>query len=151
MVIELVTNRAPAPVIAAHLLVCDRDFVPQLSERVEITDYAGKITDKAQRFEAWHEGELAGLVAAYCSDTSGGVAFISSVSVDPRWRGRKIARQLLETCIAHVRNLGFETVELEVGILNRNAVSLYQGLGFLAVDTKDASCRMCLTIKGMES
>ena len=56
-------NTASTVQIAEHLLCCDPDFVPKLSERVDIPDYAEKIVNKATRFEAWSNGTLVGLVA----------------------------------------------------------------------------------------
>jgi hypothetical protein len=65
--VEYLSNNASEAQIAGHLSRCDADFVPSLSGRVDINDYAKKIVNKAMRFEAWSGGELVGLVAAYCA------------------------------------------------------------------------------------
>ena len=61
------SSKATEAQIAEHLARCDADFVPPLSGRVEINDYAKKISIKAKRFEAWSGDILVGLVAAYCN------------------------------------------------------------------------------------
>ena len=90
--IEYTVNQASAQLIAEHLLRCDADFIPQLSSRVEISSYSQKIASKATRWEAWSDGTLVGLVAAYCNNSESGTAYISTVSVLPEWTGRGIAR-----------------------------------------------------------
>lgn len=145
--LEFCLNRASVAQITAHLRVCDDAFVPQLSGRVCIDDYAHKIADKAQRFEAFAAGgELVGLVAAYCNDSEGRVAFITSVSVLPGWQGQGIASQLVTRCIDHVRGLGFARIELELDERNRAAANLYEKHGFSANRTSGEAAIMYLTI-----
>ena len=79
--VDYLSNKASEAEIAEHLSRCDADFVPPLSGRVEINDYAKKIASKATRFEAWSGGTLVGLVAAYCNDQEKHIAYITSVSV----------------------------------------------------------------------
>lgn len=141
------TNRALVSAIAGHLLACDGDFIPRLSKRLVIADYAEKIVERAQRFEAWCGSELVGLVAVYCNDADTGMAFVTNVSVDARWRGNGIAMQLLGEAIAYVGSLGFASVGLEVGNLNRNAIGLYRRLGFIMIDTNATTCHMALALK----
>ena len=63
--LEYGTNRGTEAQIVEHLRKCDANFVPALSERVSLDEYARKIVEQAVRFEAWADGELIGLVAAY--------------------------------------------------------------------------------------
>ncbi len=46
-------NKATTAQIIDHLQRCNADFIPPLSGRTNIDDYALKITNKATRFEAW--------------------------------------------------------------------------------------------------
>ena len=75
------SNKASEVEIAEHLSRCDADFVPLLSSRVEIKNYAKKIINKATRFEAWSGDTLLGLVAAYYNDQEKRIAYITSISV----------------------------------------------------------------------
>jgi len=135
--VEVCLNRATEEQIADHLTRCDADFVPPLSDRVDIAVYARKIAARAVRFEAWASGELIGLVASYCNDEEGGVAFVTSVSVLKDWRGRGVASRLMERCVRHAEELGLRRVELEVDGRNARAIRLYEEKGFM-VDERRA-------------
>jgi len=128
--IELRTNEAPAALIAQHLRECDRQFVPPLSERVDLGAYADKLAARAERVEAWSGGSLVGLVAAYLDGDAGQRAFVTSVSVLPRWQGRGIAARLLAQCAARAAQRGCRRVELEVHPANERALALYARAGF---------------------
>ena len=128
--IEIHHNRALVAEIDVHLRACNASFVPPLSERVDISTFAQKIAARAERFEAWANQRLAGLVAAYCNDPERSVAFLTNVSVIPSYQGQDIASSLLQACIGHVRRSGFERIELEVDLLNLAATRLYHKHGF---------------------
>lgn len=128
--IEFRINCAMADQIAMHLQRCDSTFVPPLSQRVKIDDYAHKIVHHAQRFEAWANDQLIGLVAIYCDAEEKGTAFITNVSVLPTWQGQGIAGKLMMRCVDHARNASFERIDLEVGDENVAALKLYKKIGF---------------------
>jgi ribosomal protein S18 acetylase RimI-like enzyme len=125
-------NKASESEIAEHLRECDADFVPPLSGRVEIKDYAKKIANKATRFEAWSGNTLVGLVAAYCNDQEKHIAYITSVSVLRAHTNKDIAARLMHQCIEHVRASGMRQISLEVASDNTPAIRLYQKLGFVS-------------------
>jgi hypothetical protein len=82
------TQTANIQNVSKHLKRCDSTFIPTLSSRLDIDDYAKKIIENAQTFEAWTNDELIGLVATYCNSSDRVTAFITSVSVLPKWHGR---------------------------------------------------------------
>lgn len=124
------TQTATAKNISAHLKCCDSTFIPTLSSRLDINEYAKKICKNAQTLEAWADDELIGLVAIYSNSPDRVTAFITSVSVLPKWQGRGIATQLLADCILRMQMMGFAHIELEVGPNNKTAVALYSKQGF---------------------
>lgn len=126
------SNRASEGEIAEHLSRCDANFVPPLSARVEIGEYAKKLASKAVRFEAWSGDTLVGLVAAYCNDQERRIAYISSVSVLKEWMGKGIAARLTSLCIAHAKASGMRQISLEVADDNKPAIKLYEKNGFVA-------------------
>lgn len=131
--------------ILAHLAACDATFYLNLSGRVDLADYARKLVQSATRFEAWSDGRLIGLVAAYCNAADRDTAFLSNVSVDPIYTRKGIARQLMQTCIAHVRSQTFKRLLLEVDPRVQPAVQLYNTLGFIPeTDPSAVPQRMCL-------
>ena len=144
--IDYCRDRASDAEIAVHLRACDEGFSPRLSGRVDIKEYAHKISAKAHRFEAWVNGDLAGLVAVYCNAPDMNTAFITSVSVLPHWQGRSIASRLMEDCIAHVSGLGFARLELEVGGNNQAAIALYEKHGFAVMGQSAPLLKMTLDL-----
>lgn len=130
--IEFGLNKASEAQIAEHFVRCDADFVPPLSGRVEIRDYAQKVASKATRFEAWSGGTLVGLVAAYCNDQEKRIAYITSVSVLSEWMGKGIAASLMKLCIDYSKTSGMRQISLEVASDNTPAIKLYEKSGFVA-------------------
>ena len=146
--LEFSDGRADATQICGHLQACDAMFIPRLSERVAIAGYAEKLAARARRFEAWDGGELVGLVAAYCNAPDRRQAFITSVSVLPKAQGRGIASQLMDRCIAAVRDAGFARLELEVGAKNESAIALYGKHGLRLVAENGGMAVMAVELNG---
>jgi ribosomal protein S18 acetylase RimI-like enzyme len=146
--VEYLLNSATTAQISDHLHRCDADFVPPLSYRVNINDYAQKIASKATRFEAWSAGELVGLVAAYCNDQKTRVAHITSVSVLKGWKGKSIAQTLIHKCLEHAKTAGMRQVGLEVASVNVPAINLYIKSRFVAGPVNASFVQMTLIFGG---
>jgi ribosomal protein S18 acetylase RimI-like enzyme len=142
--IELRVNKATATEIAAHLAKTDDAFLPRLTERVDISAYALKIVDNAERFEAWGRGSLVGLVAAYCNDAAARTAYITTVSVIAEYRNLGLASRLLVECVEFVKRKQFIGISLDVDSENQRAVELYEAKGFTVVDMSGRTIRMHL-------
>ena len=139
-------NMATIAEVAVHLLQCDAAFVPPLSQRVLIGEYAKKLVQLSVCFEARANKVLVGLVSAYCNDPSHKVAFISSVSVLDEWRHQGIASTLIEQCRLHAIAQGFDSIELEVARDSAKAATLYAKLGFQNNLSNHDPMRMSLPI-----
>lgn len=131
-------NLATAAQVEEHLRRCDRHFMPPLSERVDLTGYAHKLTERAQCFEAWTDDCLVGLVAAYFCNAIASTAHISNVSVLPQCAGQGIASTLLGRCIEHARDRGVSAIGLEVSADNAVALRIYAKAGFEPLDANGA-------------
>ena len=142
--VEYSVNSARLGEIAEHLSRCDPYFVPCLSTRVKIPDYAEKIEKRATRFEAWSDDTLVGMLAAYLNAPTGPYGFITSVSVLNDWTGRGIAACMLEQCVQYARMLELEGVQLEVGCDNLPAIRLYLKVGFVEVGACPPFTRMMI-------
>ena len=75
-------------------------------------------------------GTLVGYAGGWVVD---GDVQILKVGTDPGWRRRGIARELLAHVAADARNLGAQTVSLEVRAGNEGAQALYKALGLAPV------------------
>lgn len=148
--IEFRSNRATVEQITEHLVRCDADFVPPLSGRIEMAEYAEKIASNAVRFEAWLDGTLIGLVAAYCNDRERRIAYITSVSVLREWAGKGIAARLMSQCAEYAKASGMRQISLEVASDNYPAIKLYEKSGFVAGKMNGMFVGMDLYLKSGE-
>jgi 2-polyprenyl-3-methyl-5-hydroxy-6-metoxy-1,4-benzoquinol methylase len=150
-VVEYLSNKASVAEIAGHLSCCDADFVPPLSGRVEIGDYAKKIASRAMRFEAWSGGTIVGLAAMYCNDLENRIAYISSISVLKEWMGKGIAMRLMNLCIEYAKTSDMRQIRLEVASANMSAIRLYERNGFATGKASTPFFHMSLNLNGGES
>lgn len=127
--ISFSVNTSNAADIALHLLHSDDQFTPPLSQRVHIESYAGRIADHAMRFEAWIDGSLIALVAAYFNIDENRF-YITNVSTASRFCGKGIAKSLLKQCLEYADSGPITIGYLEVEALNATALSLYCKCGF---------------------
>jgi N-acetylglutamate synthase-like GNAT family acetyltransferase len=147
MVVSYHTQRANINDLSVHLKQCDSTFIPALSSRLDIDEYARKIIDNAQTIEAWMNNDLIGVVAVYCNSHNQKTAFITNVSVKPGWQGKGIATRLLTYSILNVKKLGFAKIELEVDEKNKIAIALYSKHGFITVAKNDCAQKMTADLK----
>jgi ribosomal-protein-alanine N-acetyltransferase len=73
------------------------------------------------------------LIGFILSRFAAGEAEILSVAIAPAWRGRKLARPLLDLHLRRLAGLGMRAVFLEVGEHNAPATRLYRRAGFREV------------------
>jgi ribosomal protein S18 acetylase RimI-like enzyme len=128
-------NASDAKIIYAHLKACDETFIPPLSQRVIIKDYAEKLFRFAERFEYFEENTLIGLLALYCNDPKKETAFISNLSVLEKWQKRGIAKKLLNSAIDFLQEKQFKKVSLETDINNFHAIHFYKKQSFKVIKT----------------
>ena len=139
---------ASAAQIRAHLEACSPRHAPPLAPRVDIEAYARKISGNAATFEAWADGVLVGLVAAYINDADTRTGYISNVSVDEAFLGRGVAARLMATCLERAAASGMDVMKLEVGHANSAAIALYRKLGFEVSGRNDEFIEMKLSLAG---
>lgn len=123
-------NTSSSAEIHRHLKHCDGHFLPRLSDRVNLLEYAEKLGLYSERFEAWTDSALVGLVAIYVNDKETQLAHISNVSVAPEWQRQQIAQKLLSKALEHAQSLHFPVIRLTVDERSEGAVALYAKFGF---------------------
>ena len=82
------------------------------------------------RLKAVESGEMIGFVAGD-PRSSEGVAWISTIGVDPRYQRRGIGRALLLACEAQVN---LPIMKLTVRLSNHGAIALYEKEGYRTTD-----------------
>jgi ribosomal protein S18 acetylase RimI-like enzyme len=115
--------------ISKHLRICDLQFIPVLSSRVDIDEYSKKIEEFAVTFEAWFAEQLVGLVAVYLN-VEISKAFITSVSTIPGCRNMGIGQNLLSEAIEFCDSSNMSRIELEVNNHASAVILLYEKIGF---------------------
>jgi ribosomal protein S18 acetylase RimI-like enzyme len=73
-----------------------------------------------------------------CSRVSSDVAHITQLCVGKANRGHRFGRTLLQHCMSHLAHSGFRAITLTVTEANRQAVKLYEDLGFFTRHRFDA-------------
>ncbi len=136
--IEYKANCTYFPVLLTHLIECDH-----LTD-INVSNYAQKINQLANTFEAWEGETLVGLVAIYLNDSPTG--FITNVSVLPKYRNKRIASKLLKTAIEKAKYVKFSLIKLEVKDDNP-VLKLYQSLGFKIIEREKDILTMQLNLK----
>ncbi|PKN68042.1 MAG: GNAT family N-acetyltransferase [Deltaproteobacteria bacterium HGW-Deltaproteobacteria-12] len=139
-------RKASPEAIYNHLMACNKDFIPPLEEKVNISEYSMKIFEKSLTFEAWQGESLVGLVAAYFNDCTLNTAHITDVSVMRSYSGKGVAARLLKNCIDYAAENSFKNIFLEVTRSNSLAVNLYKKLGFDVYEDKGIISIMKLVI-----
>lgn len=145
--ISYVRGRVSVTETISHLNSHDGSFTLFFGRGNSIEDYAIKISELAECFQAWQGGSLVGLVAVYCNAPDRGLAFITYVGVLPDWRLQGIASRLMQNCIAYISQLNFCRIELEVDRNNLVASSLYRRYGFNFIQVAGESARMMLVLR----
>jgi GNAT superfamily N-acetyltransferase len=86
-------------------------------------------------FAAFHGDELVGNVAVFWDEAENlrsgkKVGFTEYIFVRSRWRGKNIARSLVNAGLAHLKQHGLVEAHLEVRAKNEDALHLYVDLGY---------------------
>lgn len=128
--IEYKTNYSTDIEILEHLKICNTQFVPKLSKRVNLNDYSKKLYKNSIRFEAWNLNNLVGLISVYFTDEINKIGFISNVSVVGVFMAKGIATRLLNEVKKYALINNFKFLKLEVNKNNTIAISFYKKSNF---------------------
>jgi putative acetyltransferase len=106
-----------------------RYFVLEKKDRETLGDPENAILRKGGRvFIAYAQGPAVGCVALIPMGDA--IYELSKMAVSPAFQGRGIGRKLLEHAIAQARLLGARSLFLGSNSVLKNAVHLYEALGF---------------------
>jgi putative acetyltransferase len=106
-----------------------RYFVLEPKDRETLGDPENTILRKGGRvFMVWAGGETVGCVALI--PMGSGIYELSKMAVPPVMRGQGIGRRLLEYAIEQAKQLGASSLFLGSNSVLKNAVHLYESVGF---------------------
>mgnify|MGYP000383278190 CR=1 FL=1 len=107
-----------------------------INQNIELDSYLLKIEKYAMFHSVFTYNSLHGFVAFYANDLNDLEGFITLVHVSPKYRGKGIAKTLINTTFETMKVLGMKSCALEVLRSNSNAIYLYKSLGFKIVIDK---------------
>ena len=107
----------------------ERYFTLEAKDRETLNDPENAILRKGGRvYQVHSQGAVVGCVALI--PMGDGVFEVSKMAVSPSMRGRGIGRKLLEHTIAEARRLGAKGLFLGSNSILKDAIHLYESLGF---------------------
>lgn len=122
-------------IVEKKLLVDDclnllsEEFTPdELYSRVDVGQYAKKLSEKAFFLLDQMENKTRGFIAYYLNNDSSFV-FITRIAVSCYYRRHGVGRNMIEILTTHYRS-HYKSIELEVEKTNKAALEFYQSLGF---------------------
>ena len=95
-------------------------------------------------FVAEADGQMAGFLAGFVSQTFPEEAYIHFVGVHPKFRRRSIGRALYEHFFSTVRPLGCRAVRSVTSPINSNSVAFHLRLGFSVESTETSVDGLCI-------
>lgn len=111
------------------LNLLSEEFTPdELYSRVDVGQYAKKLSDKAFFLLDQEENNTRGFIAYYLNNDSSFI-FITRIAVSCFYRRQGIGRKMIEALTIHYMDC-YECIELEVEKTNMSAFKFYQSLGF---------------------
>lgn len=116
-----------------------------ISQNIELESYLLKIEKHAIFHSVFTYNSLYGFVAFYANDLSKFLGFITMVHVSANYRGKGVARTLINTTCETMKMLGMKNCALEVVYSNSKAINLYKNLGFEVVEEKSNSDILYMT------
>jgi ribosomal protein S18 acetylase RimI-like enzyme len=88
------------------------------------------VFDPSSSFTAIHNASKSMAGMLLCSRVRDDVGHVTQICLSPEYRGKSLARAMMATCLRNLLDRRFSELSLTVTEANRNAVQLYQRLGF---------------------
>lgn len=120
--------------IASFLKANDYQFMPPLSERVEIEEWTQKLFKEAVIDLAWSENTLVGISFYYSTPDEFPYARHVGICVDESQKGRGIGAALIQQCICCCQKRGSVGIESQTWESNNVSRSLFEKFGFEEID-----------------
>ena len=128
------------------LNLLSEEFTPdELYSRVDVGQYAKKLSDKAFFLLDQEENKTRGFIAYYLNKDSFFI-FITRIAVSSFYRRLGIGRNMIDNLATHYMNR-YESIELEVEKTNKAALEFYQSLGFQMKEDRTTKYLMSKRIK----
>lgn len=115
--------------VLAFLLETDKEFQRPLSEKVNLVEYARKLSQYSTFSYCIEQDEMIGMISCYTNRPPKG--YISNVCVKSKFQGRGVFGNMLERLLKEVVALEIDVIRLEVDEDNVTAQNVYMKKGFV--------------------
>lgn len=122
------------------LLRLDESIIPKLSERVDLDEYAEKLSERAELFYAIRQGKDIGNCAIYLN--SGSYGYISSIAVTKEGQDSGIGTQLWNYVLKRAIEKKIKLITLMVYETNSKAIAFYKRNGFYIIEKSQGWIKM---------
>ena len=122
------------------LKATDKEFDVPLSEKVNLSDYASKLSKLSSFSYCIDNGHIVAMISCYVNRPP--VGYISNVCIMNQYRGYGLFSKLLSKLKEESRLLGITVFRLEVNVDNINARRVYEHVGF-DYETQPANGESC--------
>lgn len=117
------------------LLDVDGSFLPKLSSRISLKDYANKLLENAMIFSFLSKSQkIISSIILYCNDETKENAYIPIIGVVKEFRGLGLTKALYAQVEVYLKKSGFKFLSLETW-LGGNALPFYIKKGFFIEQT----------------
>ena len=138
--IEFVVSRCSESELSNFIREHYCDFDSNFKYICENKNYCHKLYVHSEKYEAWGNGKLFGLICVYVNNENKYI-YIPYVCISSELRRKKVASTLLEKIIKDFTN-DYLYIDLEVRIDNTAAFVLYTHYGFLEIGRNEKRIQM---------
>lgn len=116
------------------LCAVDKDFIPALSERVNIAEYAEKLAQYGENLLYCEDNQIVAMVSAYMNRE---IAYLSSIAVKRGAQNKGIGGIVLKKTEEKAKTLGCRSLQLKTHSNNLKAISFYEKNGYKKLEKEN--------------
>ncbi len=114
--------------VKRFLIETDSEFLTPLSSKVNLDEYAKKLSDYSSFAYCIDEKEIIGMISCYTNQPPTG--YISNVCIKSNFQGQGLFSKLFSLLVDNCKQLKITILKLEVDNNNVNAQQVYLRKGF---------------------
>ncbi|WP_291588239.1 GNAT family N-acetyltransferase [Comamonas sp. UBA7528] len=119
---------------------------PEILNNQSVEAYLEKIQKYSEIIRIDFNSTLIGVLSFYCNDINNIRSHITFIYIRKDFRGMGFAKSLVRSAIRVSTEKKFKKITIETRDYNKNALQLYQDLGFLISDKKSSTVHLHLDL-----
>ncbi len=123
-------KKLPLSEISLFFKEHDNDYFERLSDRVDIDQYSSKLLENATFFTLTDSSKLIGLSPCYFNNDAEKVAYISSLTINEGFRGKRLGSDMIKQIATHAKTKSYKEVLVKIHYDNTASQNFYHKNGF---------------------